>query len=107
PSSPLFPRLLRVLRRIPTRRSSDLRSPAETIPSRWPSTASGVSRASPSCCGLTRSLCATNDRAAHDAREDRGVGDGEQGARNRTDRKSTSELQSRFDLVCRLLLEKK
>src|SRR5699024_12285182 len=69
------------LHSFPTRRSSDLPT-STTLPT--PPTGSRRSRRPTRCCRTRRSAPCTTRSEEH-----------------------TSELQSRFDLVCRLLLEKK
>src|SRR5699024_12744813 len=86
--------LLRSLHSFPTRRSSDLSL------SHWPC-----------CCSCV--CCAGSQNAANGACGPRSIsppsGYRRSGACPRRPRSEehTSELQSRFDLVCRLLLEKK
>src|SRR5207249_10719142 len=89
----------RDLHSFPTRRSSDLETHA--------SIRSGFRRRASAHCGGTGAGTSGNDSAAdpsprcHAGERD---SNGRRGARSE---EHTSELQSRFDLVCRLLLEKK
>src|SRR5699024_12569949 len=78
-------RALRDLHSFPTRRSSDLATGVPPWQPPWPSCAVATSSAS-------------SPRACAAAATPRSRGRSEE---------HTSELQSRFDLVCRLLLEKK
>src|SRR5699024_12681777 len=81
----------------PTRRSSDLRSAASTgSSSRICRTPHRSSRRPPPPAGGSPSRTGRAPRRRPEARS----------ARSRSE-EHTSELQSRFDLVCRLLLEKK
>src|SRR5207249_10856706 len=91
------------LHSFPTRRSSDLAGPfwrrIAPSPQRWrffPWTSSRWVRASPPNCAASR--WPTSRRMTPPARRRAPPSRSEE---------HTSELQSRFDLVCRLLLEKK
>src|SRR5699024_12513999 len=79
----------------PTRRSSDLTgSTASRSPARWRGRLSSWRSSSRSPCGSTATSAS------------RPAGQKRRTTPSRSE-EHTSELQSRFDLVCRLLLEKK
>src|SRR5699024_12643388 len=98
-SSPLFlpplcsysSPLLRVLPSFPTRRSSDLSS-AVTTSTKFVRSASGVTKRSPPVRTDSARACRSRNVTLRPA--------------STRSEEHTSELQSRFDLVCRLLLEK-
>src|SRR5699024_12606524 len=100
------PRAPRDLAPFPTRRSSDLTE----APVRCPGGGHGrpgERRQEPELGRTQRRDDYPAEKRAGGGADDRPGGQAVQYARHRRSEEHTSELQSRFDLVCRLLLEKK
>src|SRR5699024_11771415 len=85
---------------LPTRRSSDLASACAPC-SRCAPIPSGASPAG------TRRCCTTSPRSPTSSRQRSPARSSSRSSGCSRSEEHTSELQSRFDLVCRLLLEKK
>src|SRR5207249_11645524 len=89
----------RVLHSFPTRRSSDLKKGFCVVAPMSVTTPLSTSGKSTSCCALLNRWSSSTKRIVR-----RPAVSSSLAARSE---EHTSELQSRFDLVCRLLLEKK
>src|SRR5699024_11350215 len=89
----------------PTRRSSDLAAPSGTAPPWCPRAGVRSGRAARGSAGEERSGEGRCHAGSACSWGERAISGSSMVARRRSE-EHTSELQSRFDLVCRLLLEK-